>query len=39
MVLDADSSDYYFNVSTERFCNGVFSDGLTSAGAVTLTFQ
>ena len=39
MVIDADSSDYYFNVSTERFSNWVFSDGLTSVGAVTLTFQ
>ena len=34
-----DATDYYFNVSLERFGNGVFCDGLTSPGAVTLTFQ
>ena len=35
----ADCSDYYFNVSLERFGNGVYCDGLTSPGAITLTFQ
>ena len=35
----ADCTDYYFNVSLERFGNGVFCDGLTSPGAITLTFQ
>ena len=34
-----DTSDYYFNVSLERFGNGIFCDGLTSPGAITLTFQ
>ena len=34
-----DATDYYFNVSLERFGNGVFCDGLTSPGAITLTFQ
>ena len=34
-----DCSDYYFNVSLERFGNGVYCDGLTSPGAITLTFQ
>ena len=36
---DCDTSDYYFNASTERFGSGVFADGLTSPGAITLTFQ
>ena len=35
----ADCTDYYFNVSLERFGNGVYCDGLTSPGAITLTFQ
>ena len=35
----ADCTDYYFLLSLERFCNGVYSDGLTSPGAITLTFQ
>ena len=35
----ADATDYYFNVSLERFGNGVYCDGLTSPGAITLTFQ
>ena len=35
----ADCTDYYFLVSLERFCNGVYSDGLTSPGAITSTFQ
>ena len=35
----ADCSDYYFIVSLERFGNGVYCDGLTSPGAITLTFQ
>ena len=35
----ADCTDYYFLVTLERFCNGVYSDGLTSPGAITLTFQ
>lgn len=39
IYVECDTSDYYFNASTERFGNGVFSDGLTSPGAVTLTFQ
>ena len=34
-----DATDYYFNASLERFGNGVFCDGLTSPGAITLTFQ
>ena len=34
-----DCTDYYFNVSLERFGNGVYCDGLTSPGAITLTFQ
>ncbi len=34
-----DATDYYFNVSLERFGNGVYCDGLTSPGAITLTFQ
>ena len=34
-----DCSDYYFNCSLERFGNGVYCDGLTSPGAITLTFQ
>ena len=36
---NGDCSDYYFNVSLERFGNGVYCDGLTSPGAITLTFQ
>jgi len=39
IYLPADATDYYFNVSLERFGNGVFCDGLTSPGAITLTFQ
>ena len=39
IYLPYDASDYYFNVSLERFGNGVFCDGLTSPGAITLTFQ
>ena len=35
----ADCTDYYFNCSLERFGNGVYCDGLTSPGAITLTFQ
>ena len=34
-----DCTDYYFNCSLERFGNGVYCDGLTSPGAITLTFQ
>ena len=34
-----DATDYYFNASLERFGNGIFCDGLTSGGAITLTFQ
>ena len=34
-----DCSDYYFNCSLERFGNGVYCDGITSPGAITLTFQ
>lgn len=34
-----DCTDYYFNASLERFGNGVYCDGLTSPGAITLTFQ
>ena len=34
-----DATDYYFNVSLERFGNGVYCDGITSPGAITLTFQ
>ena len=34
-----DATDYYFNVSLERFGNGVYYDGITSPGAITLTFQ
>ena len=36
---NGDCTDYYFNVSLERFGNGVYCDGLTSPGAITLTFQ
>ncbi len=35
----ADCTDYYFLASLERFGNGVYCDGLTSPGAITLTFQ
>ena len=34
-----DCTDFYFNCSLERFGNGVYCDGLTSPGAITLTFQ
>jgi hypothetical protein len=34
-----DCSDYYFNCSLERFGNGIYCDGITSPGAITLTFQ
>ena len=39
LFRNGDCSDYYFNVSLERFGNGVYCDGLTSPGAITLTFQ
>ena len=39
IYLPGDATDYYFNASLERFGNGVFCDGLTSPGAITLTFQ
>jgi hypothetical protein len=34
-----DCTDYYFVASLERFGNGVYCDGLTSPGAITLRFQ
>ena len=39
LFRNGDCSDYYFNVTLERFGNGVYCDGLTSPGAITLTFQ
>ena len=39
LFRNGDCTDYYFNVSLERFGNGVYCDGLTSPGAITLTFQ
>ena len=39
LFRNGDCTDYYFNVSLERFGNGVYCDWLTSPGAITLTFQ
>ena len=38
LYRNGDCTDYYFNVSLERFGNSVYCDGLTSPGAITLTF-
>ena len=36
---NGDCSDYYFSAELERFGNGIFCDGLTSPGAITISFQ
>ena len=39
IIRKGDCSDYYFTAELERFGNGIFCDGLTSPGAITVSFQ